>query len=49
MHKNNSPPLIKSIMTNLILFNGLKNAIKEIYKKYKILENGIKIKKFLKK
>ena len=24
-------------MTNLVLFNGLKNAIKKIYKKYKKL------------
>ena len=30
-------PLIKAIMTNLVLFNGLKNAIKKIYKKYKKL------------
>ena len=54
MHKNKSPPLIKAIMTKLVLFNGLKNAIKKIYKKYKKLiikecENGIKIQKFLKK
>ena len=34
MHKNNSTPLIKAIMTNLVLFNGLKNAKKKIYKKY---------------
>ena len=37
MHKNKSPPLIKAVMTNLVLFNGLKNAIKKIYKKYKKL------------
>ena len=37
VHKNKSPPLIKAIMTNLVLFNGLKNAIKKIYKKYKKL------------
>ena len=36
-HKNKSPPLIKAIMTNLVLFNGLKNTIKKIYKKYKKL------------
>ena len=53
MHKNNSSPLIKAIMPNLVIFNGLKNAIKKIYKKYKKLiikncENGIKIQKFLK-
>ena len=53
MHKNNSPPLIKEIMTNFVLFNELKNAIKKIYKKYKKLiikkcENGVKIQKFLK-
>ena len=30
-------PLIKAIMTNLVLFNELKNTIKKIYKKYKKL------------
>ena len=37
VHKNKSPHLIKAVMTNLVLFNGLKNAIKKIYKKYKKL------------
>ena len=41
-------------MTNLVLFNGLKNTITKIYKKYKKLiikkcENGIKFPQFLKK
>ena len=31
------PPFIKAIRTNLVLFNGLKNTIKKIYKKYKKL------------
>ena len=44
-------PLIKAIMIYLVLFNGLKNTIKKIYKKYEKLiikkcENGIKIQKF---